>query len=159
MGAPGAGATEADRILGLLRRQGGRVTSVRRAVVTALLDAPDHHVTANDLAARVQAELPDVHRSTIYRTLEALEDVGVVEQVHLGGGEAVYHLAEEHSHRHLVCEACGRVIEVPDELFDDLAATLDERYGFSIRPSHFALLGQCAACRAAAPGRPAGSGR
>jgi len=123
----------------------GRTTTARVALVDALLDA-DGHVTADDLAAAVQARHPDVHRSTIYRTLDALERAGVVDHVHLGHGRAVYHLADD-PHQHLVCEDCGGVVEVPDTLFDDLAATLRRRYGFAIRPNHFAVLGRCRACR------------
>lgn len=132
-----------DRILGQLKSEGGRVTTARRALVTALLDA-DHHPTADDLATAVQAAHPDVHRSTIYRTLDALEKLGVVDHVHLGHGRAVYHLADE-AHHHLVCEVCGHVVEVPEELFDVLAGQLQSRYGFTIRPRHFAVVGRCAA--------------
>jgi Fe2+ or Zn2+ uptake regulation protein len=133
-----------ERILALLRADGGRVTSARRALVEALL-AAEAHVTADDLAARVQAAHPEVHRSTVYRTLEALERIGVVVHSHLGHGGGVYHLADER-HQHLVCEQCGAVVEVPDEVFTPLARTVHKRYGFTIEPGHFALVGRCAAC-------------
>jgi Fe2+ or Zn2+ uptake regulation protein len=133
-----------ERILALLRAEGGRVTSARRALVEALL-AADAHVTADDLAARVQADHPEVHRSTVYRTLDALEGLGVVVHSHLGHGGGVYHLADER-HQHLVCETCGAVVEVPDEVFTPLVRTVRKRYGFAIEPGHFALVGTCAAC-------------
>ncbi len=123
------------------------MTSARRGVISALVDAPGH-VTADDLAHHVQLTYPDVHLSTVYRTLEALERLGVVDHTHLGHGRAVYHLADE-PHQHLVCEACGAVIEVPDTTFAPLAQTLQAGYGFTIRPSHFAVLGRCAQCVAA----------
>lgn len=138
------------RILALLRAAGARVTTPRRAVIAALLNAPEHHVTADDLARAAQKEHPDVHLSTIYRTLDALEQLGVVDHVHLGHGRAVYHLADER-HQHLVCEACGDVVEVPDELFASLARRLWADYGFRIRPDHFAVVGRCAACSASEP--------
>jgi len=127
---------------------GLRATKARVALVDALL-AADSHVTADDLCDAVRSRHPDVHRSTVYRTLDALERAGVVDHVHLGHGRAVYHLADD-PHQHLVCEACGAVVEVPDALFADLAAKLRRRYGFTIRPNHFAVLGRCRACR---PGR------
>lgn len=133
-----------EHILELVRRQGGRVTAARRALVTALVEA-DAHVTADDLAGVVQGRHPEVHRSTIYRTLEALERLGVVDHVHLGHGRAVYHLADR-PHQHLVCERCGAVVEVPDQLFSSLAAEIEERYRFRIRPKHFAVLGRCDGC-------------
>jgi Fe2+ or Zn2+ uptake regulation protein len=128
----------------MIRDQGARVTSARRALVTALVQARGH-VTADDLAALVQKAQPDVHLSTIYRSLDALERIGVVDHVHLGHGRAVYHLADE-PHQHLVCEACGAVVEVPDATFAELSDALRRRYGFAIRPNHFAVLGRCRAC-------------
>ena len=139
-----AEAERLERILALLRERGGRVTTARRAIIAALLGAGDH-VTADELTVAVQAAHPDVHQSTIYRTLEALEDLAVVDHVHLGHGRAVYHLADE-AHQHLVCERCGVVIEVPDQAFAPLATTLRRKFGFTIDPRHFALSGLCRAC-------------
>jgi Fe2+ or Zn2+ uptake regulation protein len=131
----------------MIRGHGGRVTTARRALVTALVQARGH-VTADDLAALVQKAQPDVHLSTIYRSLDALERIGVVDHVHLGHGRAVYHLADE-PHQHLVCEVCGAVVEVPDATFAELSDTLRRDYGFTIRPNHFAVLGRCRACAGA----------
>jgi Fur family ferric uptake transcriptional regulator len=136
-----------DGILSLLRQRGGRLTAARRAIIAALLDA-EGHVTADDLTAAVQRAHPDVHLTTIYRCLDTLEELGVVEHVHLGHGRAVYHLATD-THQHLVCEQCQAVVEVPDSLFADLGERLEAQYGFSMRLNHFAVLGRCAACRAA----------
>ncbi|HEX4540845.1 MAG TPA: transcriptional repressor [Acidimicrobiales bacterium] len=136
-----------DRLVAMIRGHGGRVTTARRALVTALVQARGH-VTADDLAALVQKAQPDVHLSTIYRSLDALERIGVVDHVHLGHGRAVYHLADE-PHQHLVCEVCGAVVEVPDATFAELSDTLRRDYGFTIRPNHFAVLGRCRACAGA----------
>ena len=93
---------QAEPILGLLRAQGGRVTTCRRAILEAFLGIGGH-VTAEVLTARVQASQPDVHESTVYRFLDELERLGVVDHVHLGHGPAVYHLASD-AHHHLVCD-------------------------------------------------------
>src|SRR4051794_19986944 len=140
-------AARRDRILAQLRADGGRVTTARRSLITALLDADDH-VTADDLAATVQTAHPDVHRSTISRTLDALERLGVVDHVHLGHGRAVYHLARD-AHHHLVCDRCGKVVEVPAELFDGLRGRLADDFGFDLEPRHFAVTGRCRDCAAA----------
>jgi Fur family transcriptional regulator, ferric uptake regulator len=140
----GGDGDRVEAILGLLRGRGGRVTTARRAIVAALL-AAHAHVTAEDLTAAVQDRHPDVHASTVYRCLESLADLGVVEHVHLGHGRAVYHLADR-THQHLVCEGCGAVVEVPDDVFESLGRRLRDDYGFVIRPRHFALLGRCLAC-------------
>jgi Fe2+ or Zn2+ uptake regulation protein len=133
-----------ERYLAALRTSGGRVTSPRRAVVTAFL-ASGGHVTAEDLAATVQAEHPEVALSTVYRTMDALQRAGLVEHLHLGHGPAVYHLAEHH-HRHLVCQACGQEIDVSEAEFEELVDLVRDRFGFTLDASHFALPGRCRAC-------------
>ena len=133
-----------ERILDLFRARGGRVTTPRRAIISALLETGSH-VTAEELTARVQAAHPDVHTSTIYRCLASLEELGVVDDVHLGHGRAVYHLTDD-NHQHLVCETCGTVVEVPDAVFDTLADGLRREFGFRVEPRHFAVAGRCASC-------------
>ncbi len=131
-------------LLAALRREGGRLTPARRAVAVALVTG-EHHVTAEELTARVQAAHPGVNRSPVYRTLEALERQGAVEHVHLGHGRAEFHLAERR-HQHLVCDVCGRVTELPDSVLAPLADRLAADYGFVLRADHFALLGHCTGC-------------
>ena len=140
-------ARSVEDVLVLLRSKGGRVTTARRQLLSALFDAPSH-VTADDLAAAVQARAPDVHISTIYRNLDELERLGVVVHTHLGHGPATYHLASA-SHGHLVCESCGATIEAPPAVFEQLAKEAIERFGFRIDPRHFAVLGRCADCASA----------
>ncbi|MGH9189593.1 MAG: Fur family transcriptional regulator [Acidimicrobiales bacterium] len=133
-----------ERILALLRAQGGRLTATRRAIVTAIVGTRSH-VTADELAEAVRVDHPDLHLTTVYRCLDTLERLGVVDHVHLGHGRAVYHLADE-VHQHLVCEVCEAVVEVPSAVFEELAGQLRAAYGFAIRPHHFAVVGRCAAC-------------
>ena len=134
-------------ILARMRAAGGRVTVARRALVQALVAG--EHLTADDLAAQVQALHPDVHLSTVYRTLDALEELGIVTHVHLGHGRAVYHLAES-AHLHLVCSRCGSVTEVSDDVIAPLADMVSRENGFTLEPRHFALLGTCRTCSAGA---------
>ena len=141
--------TRLGAVMAMWRDDGGRITESRRAIVRALLTATEH-VTAEDLAATVQAEHPDVHLSTVYRTLDALEQLGVAVHVHLGHGRAVYHRSGA-DHLHLVCEACEAVIEAPMDLIADVARTAFDTHGFVLRGQHFALPGLCSSC-AAAPG-------
>ena len=138
-----------DAILALLRERGGRVTTSRRAIVSELLRRNPDHVTAEQLTDAVQAAHPDVHASTVYRCLDALTELGIVEHVHLGHGPAVYHLTDE-THQHLVCEHCNGVIEVPAELFTPVLHQLQADYGFTAMLGHFAIAGQCQACAARA---------
>lgn len=134
-----------ERILELMRAGGGRVTTARRAVLAALLDSHRRHVSADELAVAVHAGYPEVHLSTVYRTLDALEQLGVVTHVHLGHGRAIYHLTDE-LHHHAVCETCGDVLQLPDSIFSDVQGTLQRSWGFELDAHHFALVGRCSSC-------------
>jgi Fur family transcriptional regulator, ferric uptake regulator len=136
-----------EDVLALVRRTGGRATPARRLLLTALFGSGEHR-SAEELAAEVHAQAPDVHLSTIYRNLEELERLGIIDSTRLGSGPATYHLASA-AHGHLVCEKCGTMTEVPDEIFSELVRVAGAEYGFAINPHRFAVMGLCANCRAA----------
>lgn len=147
--APAVPARSADQeavedVLALVRSHGGRATPARRMLLTALFGSTDHK-SAEELAAEIRAQAPDVHLSTIYRNLEELERLGVIDSTRLGSGPATYHLASA-AHGHLVCEKCGSMTEVPDGMFADLISAARDRYGFTINPHRFAVTGRCANC-------------
>jgi Fur family ferric uptake transcriptional regulator len=134
-----------EDVLALVRQNGGRATPARRLLLNALFGNREHR-SAEELAAEVHAAAPDVHLSTIYRNLEELERLGVVDSTRMGGGPATYHLASA-AHGHLVCEKCGSMTEVPDGMFTDLVRTAYSEYQFQINPHRFAVTGRCASCR------------
>ncbi|HVX17362.1 MAG TPA: Fur family transcriptional regulator [Acidimicrobiales bacterium] len=137
-----------EEIVASLRRDGGRVTATRKAVVRALLDSDDHHLTAAAVTGAVRDLDPEFQESTVYRTLDRLAELGIVEHIHIGSGAAVYHLSDaDHRHHHLVCDRCGRVVEVPPGLLDSVARRVERDHGFVLDAGHFALSGTCAACR------------
>jgi len=133
-----------ERVLAVFRAKGHRVTTPRRLLIRSLIEAGGHR-TADELAVEVQRQAPEVHLSTIYRNLEELERLGVIEHAHLGHGAATYHLGGV-AHGHLVCSGCGAITEVPDELFRELAGRVKVEFGFAIDPHHFAMVGTCANC-------------
>ncbi len=137
-------ATTLEDALELVRQSGGRVTASRRVLLGALF-ATQGHRTAEELAAEVQAEDPEIHISTVYRNLDELERLGIIVHSHFGHGPATYHLASS-VHGHLVCAECGALIEIPDTMFDGLVAQARTRFGFTVDPHHVALLGRCAEC-------------
>ena len=146
--APAAGRPGRDQVedvLALVRAHGGRATPARRLLLDALF-ASGGHRSAEDLAAEVHDRAPDVHLSTIYRNLEELERLGVIDSTRLGSGPATYHLASA-AHGHLACEECGSMTEVPGAMFADLIRIADAEYGFAINPHRFAVTGRCAECR------------
>ena len=134
------------QIADLIRSGGGRMTASRQALIDELL-VEHRHVTADELIDRVQAVVPTVDRSTVYRNLAFLESVGVVYHVHLAHGPSVYHLVDASPHAHIVCAACDSVAELEPGALDALAATLEASHGFRLDRQHFALTGTCRRCR------------
>lgn len=135
-----------DEVLQRFRSNGGRVTTARREIVSVVLGGTEHeHLTADEIGRRIQADHPEIALSTVYRSLEALAELGVLEHVHMGHGPAVYHLTHER-HVHLVCRGCGLVTELPDDALGDLADRIERTTGFVIEPSHVAINGTCAQC-------------
>ncbi len=126
-----------------LHQRGMRMTPQRQFVLEALLDL--EHATPEQICQYVQRSTPTVNITTIYRTLELLESLGVVRHTHLGHGAPSYSL-HEHQHVHLVCHRCGRVEEAPREIMNELAGTLRAEYGFAVDASHLALSGTCRRC-------------
>ena len=129
---------ELDEIVARLRAEGHSVGKPRAAVVDAVRSMATAF-TADELAAAV----PQVHVSTVYRTLGLLEEIGAVRHVHLSHGPAVYEHAASADVRHLVCEVCGRHVGVPSDVFDSLRERLARDYDFVLDGSHFAIVGRC----------------
>ena len=101
-------------------------------------------------STKYRLDLPagaDLPASSVYRALEALSGVGVVQHIHLGHGATAYHLTDgDDAHVHLQCRSCGAVLDLPAEILDPVAAYV-ARAGFELDPTHTALSGSCAACR------------
>jgi Fe2+ or Zn2+ uptake regulation protein len=123
------------------------MTGPRRAVLSALA-AQHEHLTADQVVTSVAERDPGVHRASVYRTLETLSALGVVQHVHVGHGTTTYHLAGDEAHLHAQCGRCGAVIDLPASLLDDVAALVRSQHGFQLDPSHVALSGTCARCLA-----------
>jgi Fur family ferric uptake transcriptional regulator len=87
-----------------------------------------------------------VNLSTVYRGLEALEQVGLVRHTHLGAGGSTYHLAAASDHLHLQCNNCGRIISLEQSAAESFAALVRDRTGFLADLTHGAIYGQCADC-------------
>ncbi len=122
-----------------------------------VLDAVEQleHATPEQICATVQRVAPAVNITTVYRTLDLLERLGVVRHTHLGHGAPNYSV-REHEHVHLVCHWCGKVAEAPVEVLDALGRDLAGEHGFQLDATHVALSGACAECAKseAAPAEP-----
>lgn len=133
----------------VLRRHGLRMTEQRRRVLAVLVERS--HLTPEDIVAAVGDDGgPPLPPSTIYRTLDALQDVGLVDHTHLDHRAPTYQRAGHHGHLHLVCRDCGEVLEADASLAEGLTERLRSGTGFVADPTHMAIHGHCARCADAA---------
>lgn len=130
-----------------LRRRGLRMTPQRRAIVAEIMRTKGH-ISPTALARKVQAEMPGVNASTIYRTLAMLEEVGVLQHAHLESGPE-YHRTEEAGHVHLTCSSCGAEDDLSLGETRELERLILERHDFGPDLTHFAISGLCGDCRRA----------
>jgi Fur family transcriptional regulator, ferric uptake regulator len=128
-----------------LRSHGYRVTPQRQLVLEAV--ARLHHATPEEIAASVQQTAKGVNISTIYRTLELLDSLGLVAHTHLNHGAPTYHLASDADHVHLVCQHCGKIDEASKEEVAPLTKVLADNHGFETNVSHLTVFGLCNDCR------------
>jgi Fur family transcriptional regulator, ferric uptake regulator len=135
---------DTSRLVEQLRANGLRITQPRRAVLEVLAAAHDDHLTAETLHARA-AEVAGkpIDPSTIYRIIEVLERAGSIYHVHLGHGPGVIHLSDHAPHHHLLCEQCGRTVDLPLDDLDGLIRSIETDHGFRADSVHFALVGTC----------------
>jgi Fur family ferric uptake transcriptional regulator len=127
-----------------LREQGFRITPQRQLVLESVNQLG--HGTPEEILSSVQKTASGVNLSTIYRTLEVLESVGLITHTHIGHGAPVYHSQDESPHIHLVCDDCAEVTSIPAAAAAEFSLDLQETYGFTAHMTHMAVTGSCKAC-------------
>jgi Fur family transcriptional regulator, ferric uptake regulator len=129
----------------MLRERGLRLTPQRQLILRAVHELG--HATPEQVHTYVTGRVAGVNITTVYRTLELLEDLGLVTHTHLSHGSPTYHRVGEHQHVHLVCRNCGAIIEVDPALLQPVAEGLERSQGFRVDIGHVAFFGLCADCR------------
>lgn len=129
----------------VLRAKGYRLTPQRELVLRAVDELG--HATPDEVHARVRESSSAVNISTVYRTLELLEELGLVRHTHLTDRAPTYHSKATPDHVHLVCRSCSAVLEAHPDEFDPLMRRLKDRHGFEADLGHLTVFGLCAACR------------
>ena len=134
----------------LVRARGQRWTPQRRVVVD-VLSQTEGHISAVDLIERCRILDPATTPSTVYRTLDVLEELGLVRHGHGADGREEYHVLPEREHGHIHCDSCGRFWEL--DAADAVAITrrLRGTRGFLVDLSHVTIVGRCADCLAGRP--------
>lgn len=128
-----------------VREKGYKLTRPRRVVIEVLAEG-EAHMGAAEIVAAVRRRAPQVGRASVYRALELLIRLGVVQVSAMGRATTVYMLTPAHHHHHLVCVECRRIVEFEECALRELERALAERFGFLVQGHLVEIYGKCAAC-------------
>jgi len=134
------------KVLAVLRREGYKLTPQRRAVIRVVASSPDH-LTPVTLFHRVRQEHPDIGLTTVYRTLEIMNRLGLVCELHTGNSYRSYTVTEPEHHHHLICSKCQAVVVVADCGLQDMQRKIADETGFRIDHHLLEFIGICPACQ------------
>jgi Fur family ferric uptake transcriptional regulator len=135
-----------------LERKGLKTTQQREAIVDAFLRSSGH-VALEDLLSSARRKHPRVGLATVYRTVKLLEEAGIAAARHFGPGQTLYEVAEGRAHHdHLICDACGFIIEFESDEIEQLQDSAARRMGFNVLRHRHELFGLCERARGIAGG-------
>lgn len=142
---------EEERFKEILREKGLKVTAQRRLVLEAVASHPGQHLTAEEIYGLVRDRYPEIGLATVYRTVQVLMDLQVIDKVSFGDGLARYELAVEddgnhHHHHHAICQKCGAVLSIEEDLLDTLEQAVFDATGFRVTDHEVKLYGYCKKC-------------
>lgn len=127
-----------------LRASGRRLTPQRELVLAAVESLG--HATPDEVYAEVREHSSAINLSTVYRTLELLDELGLIRHAHIEERTATYHSVRGYEHFHLVCHACKKVISVAPERIERFRREIADELGFTLDVGHLTIFGTCSAC-------------
>ncbi len=133
-------------ILHDLRQAGHRLTPQREMTFSVICERKGH-ASADEILQRVRKRYPYINKSAVYRTLDLLTRLNLVNPTDLGQGCVEYEIHQHPHHHHLLCRKCGKMVEVDERIFASLEKTLRADYGFAADLDHFAIFGHCRKCQ------------
>ena len=136
-----------------LREKGLKVTHQRLLILSVLEQNSGSHMAAEDIYGLVTEEHPEIGLATVYRTLQLLWDMQLVDRISLDDGCVRYEIGEpglgegKHHHHHLICKTCGKVLPFYDDLLEELERRIEDETGFHVLDHELKFYGQCRECR------------
>ncbi|MGL5313683.1 MAG: Fur family transcriptional regulator [Peptostreptococcaceae bacterium] len=135
-----------------LKETGFKITPQRRAIVDILLRNNSEHLSSEEIYDLVRVDCPEIGLATVYRTMQLLDEVGVISKLNLDDGCIRYELSLDkedcHNHHHLICKKCGKIMEVKEDLLDSIEKQIQEIYKFDIVDHDVKFYGTCENCSA-----------
>ncbi|SCP95958.1 Fur family transcriptional regulator [Anaerobium acetethylicum] len=141
-----------DKFKALLKEKGLKVTTQRVMVLEVLSQCPDRHLTAEEIYELVKADYPEIGLATVYRTIQLLLELNLVDRINLDDGYVRYEIGQadnsevKHHHHHLICLECGKVSSFEDDLLDELEKKIIDTASFQVTDHEVKLYGYCKEC-------------
>jgi Fur family transcriptional regulator, ferric uptake regulator len=130
-----------------LSRLGYKLTPQRLMILKCVEDA-ENHISAEEIFVQVSRRYPQMNFSTVYRTLELAKKLELIAETELGDGRTRFQcMGKGRHHHHLVCEKCGKIVDIDESVLVPLWNTLDEKYNFKVEMKHMTFSGLCPECR------------
>lgn len=137
----------------LLKEKGLKVTKQRIVLLATLAQRPDGHLTAPEIYDLVRTSHPEIGLATVYRTIQVLLELGLIDRVNFDDGIERYELArtsvdgkQRHHHHHLICVNCGKVYEFEEDMLEGLELKIARETGFKVIDHEVKLYGYCTEC-------------
>ena len=128
-----------------------KMTPQRKVVLEVFLDNENAHLSAEDVRGMLRDRDSDIGLATVYRALELMCDLGILQKMDFGDGCSRYELnltePNAHQHHHLICRGCGKVFEFSDDLMDELEDTIAEKCKFKILDHQVKFFGYFEECQ------------
>jgi Fur family ferric uptake transcriptional regulator len=141
-----AEVADATQIIGRLTREGHRLTTPRQAIIKLVAPRNDHF-SAQEVWDEVRSQYHGIGRATVFRTLDLLTELGVLNRIHTGDGCHRYTVCETRHHHHLMCVECGKVASLEAGGIEQQIRRMAGDAGFELLTHHLELIGRCADCR------------
>lgn len=132
-----------------IKEKGFKLTPQRRSVLNTIMENEGKHLSTEEIYDIVKKKCPEIGLATVYRTMQILDDIGLVYKHNFDDGRSRYEVTsnEDHQHHHLVCIKCGNVLEVEEDLLDQLESQVEDKYSFSITNHNVKFFGYCSKCK------------
>ncbi len=145
-------AVDKEQFAAILKKKGLKVTTQRVMVLKVLADCPNTHLTAEEIYELVKVEYPEIGLATVYRTIQLLLELGLIDRINLDDGYVRYEIGDsdaddtKHHHHHLICLNCGKVFSFEDDLLEGLEKKILQTMGFMVSDHEVKLYGCCKEC-------------
>jgi len=142
-----------ERFKKLLKENGLKVTNQRIIILEVLENRPNEHLTAEEIYECVKEKYPEIGLATVYRTIQLLSELNLIDKLNLGDGYVRYEIGKQenkdgcHHHHHLICTSCGKVLTFQDDLLETLEQKIEETMGFFVTDHEAKFYGYCEDCR------------